>query len=593
MRTSLGDYIVDRTESLNEQLIKEYFIDKNDDKISRLQDSEQYLLQGSRGIGKTMLLKIAEINASEKFGQNSLLIVWISFEESIRLERIKVLDSEVDPFLQWTMGKILIEVLDKIIKLKPLGIDKLNSRLSSFFSSYKKTETENEYLRYTQILHEYIEVLETADIENNKMLSEIAPSTELVRILDNPNSFKRFILELVRDFDLERIVFLFDEAAHVFSPSQQEKFFTFFKTLRHPKIACKASVYPGITNYGKYFERNQDAKELRVSWSPQEIQDINFIKKILKKRLQDFNAEYWNKLTINQDIINTICICSNGNPRFSFHIIDELQNSNAFKKKNITPSILINCLRTVIEGKWSEFITLTNRLVKYKDFIVQAESLIKNIVIPNLREWNNKRRKINKKLSAGFYIEVSAYEKISKLFDILAYSNFININESKKSLGHNKYGYYISLNPSLLFSDLVLRYSEEVQDLSTNIDNNQAYYESTPEIKHLINSLNITEDEYHCSSNKCDFITSDPSFTFCKKCGTKMEITESESLYKILRSHDIEYLNLTPKIITRLKRKFTTIGEIYDAKPDDIRMAYIQDVRIEKIKNAAIEYMAG
>jgi hypothetical protein len=64
MNKSLGDYIVDRTESLDKKLIKEYFIDKDDDKIIRLLDSEQYLLEGSRGIGKTMLMKKAEIIAN-------------------------------------------------------------------------------------------------------------------------------------------------------------------------------------------------------------------------------------------------------------------------------------------------------------------------------------------------------------------------------------------------------------------------------------------------------------------------------------------------------------------------------------------------
>ncbi|WP_347940355.1 hypothetical protein AAEY33_22270 [Peribacillus simplex] len=592
MSNSLGDYIVDRTESLNNVRIKEFFIDKDDDKINRLLDSGPYLLQGSRGIGKTMLMKTAEINAAEDFGRDSILAVWVSFEESIRIERIKVVDSETDPFLQWTMGKILVEVLNKVMEIKPSCIDILSTRLSTFFSHAGSSKTE-EYEQYSKILSEYIDVLELADIADNKDLSQKAPSVELVKVLDNPTSFKRFLLQLIEDFELERIVLLFDEAAHVFSPSQQEKFFTFFKSLIHPKIACKASVYPGITNYGKYFERNQDAKELRINWSPQEREDIAYVKKILKKRIQEFNVEYWNKLTVNSEIIDTICICSNGNPRFAFHIIDELQNISAFRKKNITMTMLINCLRTLNEAKWSEFITLTNRLVKYKQHIIEADSLLKNIIMPNLREWNNKRREANKKLSAGFYIETLAFEKISKVFDILAYSNFITISESKKSLGKGKYGYYIFINPSLLFADLVIRDVSEMKDISTNIDNNQAYSEVTAEINKLIVKLNVAEDEYCCSNTKCDFITNDSSFTFCKKCGSEMGINEPEPLYKILRSHSIENLNLSSKIVKRLMNKFSTIGEIYDAKFDDIRMDYIQDVRIEKIKNAAIEYMAG
>lgn len=592
MNKSLGDYIVDRTESLDKKLIKEYFIDKDDDKIVRLLDSEQYLLEGSRGIGKTMLMKKAEIIANENFGRDSILAVWVSFEESIRIERIKVINSSnIDPFLQWTMGKILIEILSRVIELRPTCLEQLSLRLAKVFNNNVENRLES-YTEYMRLLNEYIELLERAEIEDNNGLSEMAPSEELARILDNPTSFRKFLIDIVDDFDLKRIVLLFDEAAHVFSFTQQEKFFTFFKSLRHPKIACKVSVYPGITNYGKYFERNQDAKELRIAWSSQSESDLNYIKNIIKKRIKSFNEEYWNKLTVNDDIISTICICSNGNPRFAFHIIDEMQNINLFNQKNITYNQLINCLRRVIEAKWKDFITLSNRMVKYKEHIIQAEEITKDLIIPNLREWNNKRRKTNKKLSIGFYLEETAYKKLSKVFDILAYSNFMNVSDSKKSIGHSRYGYYISINPSLIFADLVLKETREIKDVSNNIDNNQVYSEGTYEIGELISLLHNVE-EYHCSNNKCDFVTEDESFTFCKKCGSAMIKTESESLYKILRSHSIEHLNLSSKIILRLKSKFATIGEIYDADIDEIRMSYIQDVRIEKIKNAAIEYMAG
>src|SRR5690606_8261231 len=133
MKNSLGDYLLDRTESIDEELILDYFIERNDDKISRLLDSEQYLLEGSRGVGKTMLMKTAMLKSIKDFGQNSILPVWISFEESIRLERIVILDNSIDPFLQWTMGKILNETLKSILKIKPDCIDKLNNRLSSIF----------------------------------------------------------------------------------------------------------------------------------------------------------------------------------------------------------------------------------------------------------------------------------------------------------------------------------------------------------------------------------------------------------------------------------------------------------------------------
>jgi len=587
MKKSLGDYLLDRTESINEDLILDYFIERNDDKINRLLDTEQYLLEGSRGVGKTMLLKTAMLSSLAEFGQNSILPVWISFEESIRLERIDILDNSIDPFLQWTMGKILDETLKSIFKTKPECINDLNTRLSAIFN----IDITDKSLQYSNILNEYVKILEKADIKDSNELKKHVPSSELLTILDNPQSFKEFLLQLISDFNLNRIVFLFDEAAHVFSFPQQEKFFTFFKTLRDPKIACKAAVYPGITNYGKYFERGQDAKEIHVEWKPLDSDDVGFIKKILKKRIQSFDRAYWEKLSVNKEIIDTICICSNGNPRFAFHIIDELENNKAFHSK-ITNQVLINSIRSVFNTKWKEFDTLKQRLIKYSNHISEAEILMKETIIPNLRLWNNKQRSNKRKLSIGFYISTKAYDKLEKVFSVLDYSNIISTDHSKKSLGHNKYGYYITINPSLIFTDLILKNIAELKETSIAIENNQAYYDTTPVIKELMESM-TSVDEFNCSNSLCDFKTTDDSFKFCPKCGGSIKKEEIVSLYKILRSHSINNLKLSNKIALRLSVKFNNVGEIYDAEIDEIRMKYIQDVRVELIKNAVIEYMAG
>ncbi|MEY8426841.1 hypothetical protein AALA00_03785 [Lachnospiraceae bacterium 46-15] len=592
MSKSLGDYIQDRTESIDTEMIMEYFIDKDKDKTVRILDTEQYLIEGSRGVGKTMLMRIAEIKATEEFEKNSILSVWVSFEESIRLERIRISSKEgIDPFLQWTMGKILMDVLNKIIVLRPSYSTQISKRLSSLFG-LSDDLNERKYSQYMELLNNYVDALEKASIHDNEEIKEIAPSDKIVQILDNSSSFKSFLLQLISDFHLTRIVLLFDEAAHVFSEEQQVKFFTFFKSLRDVKIACKAAVYPGITNYGKYFEKNQDAKELKISWSFYEEDDIKYIKSILKKRIQKYDENVWNLLTRKNDIIQMICYSSNGNPRFAFHIVDELQNSGLLNKTNITLTQVINCLRTVNAEKWKDFITLKQRMVKYSDYITYAELIMKEEFLPNLKKWNEKRRKENKKLSAGFYIEELTYKKITKIFDVLSYANIVIVDDVKKSIGHGKYGYYIIINPSFLFSELIVKDVIEIKSVSNNIDNNQVYSETNKYISNILNNVQEYQ-EYCCSNDNCDFTTSDESFTYCKKCGSKMEKKKMIPLYKILRGHSVDNLNLSLKLIERIKKKFSTVGEIYDADIDDIRMKYIQDVRIEKIKNAAIEYMAG
>lgn len=592
MSKSLGDYIVDRTESLDDEYIKKYFIDRNDGKIDRLLDCEQYLLEGSRGIGKTMLMKMAEITANSRFNTEGVLAVWVSFEESLRLERIQVSkNASVDPFLQWTMGKILLEILNRILLLKPACVDELDVRLKKIFN---KENQVNKISVYINQLRGYVDILEQGDISSNEEIEEQDISVELRRILDNPISFKNFILQLCLDVGIERVVLLFDEAAHVFSTQQQEKFFTLFKSLRDPKIACKAAVYPGITNYGKYFEKGQDAKEMMLSWYPNEKNDIDYIKKILRERIQEYDVDYWNLLTRNTEVINWICICSNGNPRFAFHIIDNLDMSKAFSKKILTIQTLINCIRSAFDEKWREFSTLENRMPKYKICIKEAEPFIKNIVQENLKKWNNNKREKQAKLSAGFFVETSVYEKISGVFDVLAYANIISIDYSKKSIKQTQkthYGYYMMLNPSILFTDLIIKSTDEMFSVSIAIENNQAYYETSKVIRDLFGKVKI-EQNIKCSNSACTFSTNE-SFRFCPICGAPLEVPEDISLYKILRAHSIDNLKLSQWIIDSLKTKFSTIGELQDAKIDDIRMYRIQDVRIEKIKNAVTEYMAG
>ena len=587
MKDSLGDFILDRTESLENSLILEYYVNHDNSKILRLIDSEQYLLEGSRGVGKTMLMKAAMLKSQAEFGKNSILPVWVSFEESIRLERIKVLNSTIDPFLQWTMGKILFECLNKIAELKPKSTEELNQRLSKIFN----VPQPNTFEKYTSLLNDYIRILEKGDISDNNSVTTFSPSQELTLILDNPQSFREFLLDLIKDYKLQRIVLLFDEAAHVFSFSQQEKFFTFFKSLRNPSIACKAAVYPGVTNYGKYFERGQDAKEIKIDWSPTDKQDIEYIKDIIEKRIKAYSNNYWRKLTANKNTLDLLAICSNGNPRFAFHIIDELENNKAFKS-NISSAILINSIRAVFNTKWREFDTLKQRLVRYEKYISEAENFIKETVLPNLRLWNDKQRSTNRKLALGFYISTNAFDKLEKVFSVLAYSNIIGIDYSKRSIGHHTYGLYVTVNPSILFTDLIIKEVAELQNTSIAIENNQAYTEVTPAIKEVISQVGLV-NYINCPNTKCDFKTKDESFKFCPKCGSKIESKEEESLYKILRSHSLDNLKLSSKIVTRVKTKFSNIGELYDCDIEELRMKYIQDVRIILIRNAVLEYMSG
>jgi len=253
---------------------------------------------------------------------------------------------------------------------------------------------------------------------------------------------------------------------------------------------------------------------------------------------------------------------------------------------------LINSIRAVFATKWREFDTLKQRLIRYEKYISEAESFVKESILPNLRIWNDKQRNSRKKLSIGFYITTGAFDKLEKVFSVLAYSNIIGIDYSKRSIGHHNYAYYITVNPSVLFTDLIIKDVQELHNTSIAIENNQSYSESSSSIKEMLTQVSVV-NYINCSNDNCDFKTKDDQYKFCPKCGSPIESVEEESLYKILRSHNIDNLKLSIKIVNRIKAKFKNIGELYDCDVEDIRMKYIQDVRIYNIRNAVLEYMSG
>ena len=80
-------------------------------------------------------------------------------------------------------------------------------------------------------LEEKIHQLQRLAMANNRqqLLDGIGPSF-LEKIFDT-NFLVDVIKGVIDQFQIERIVFLFDEAAHTFIPDQQEIFFEIFKLI--------------------------------------------------------------------------------------------------------------------------------------------------------------------------------------------------------------------------------------------------------------------------------------------------------------------------------------------------------------------------
>ena len=79
------DEIIFRTEDLKQREIQDKFVETGKDRenIEYLKKKTPIILSGSRGTGKTMLLKMAEKEMDDKFDEDRILPVFVSFSKAI------------------------------------------------------------------------------------------------------------------------------------------------------------------------------------------------------------------------------------------------------------------------------------------------------------------------------------------------------------------------------------------------------------------------------------------------------------------------------------------------------------------------------
>ena len=218
--------------------------------IATLKQSGAHLLEGARGVWKSMLLRLAEIEMDTEFSQVRKLAVYVNFKTSTLLEGVKA--GERDGFQVWVNVKILQALHDKLVFLDLIGKGQDADPYHKVFGITSVEQTKS-------FLQEKIHQLQKLAFSPDKemVLRELGDDF-LDRVLDTG-----FLVDIIQDvivqFDLDKVIFLFDEAAHTFIPNQQEIFFEIFKLLHGGKIAAKAAVYPSVTSYGRNFEVGHDA----------------------------------------------------------------------------------------------------------------------------------------------------------------------------------------------------------------------------------------------------------------------------------------------------------------------------------------------
>lgn len=385
--------------------------------IERLKGPGAHLLEGPRGVGKSSLLKKAELELDEGFNSNRVLGVYVNFKASLLVESG---GSELgyDPFLCWVAAKILDAFYKKSRKLQFISsheIEERYKRLLGVSPSWTASVLE-EHIRDLQSLA-------TAGSETSR--------TEILRKLSgaglhqfaNVETVADFIKNIVEYVKLQRINFLFDEAAHTFDEQQQEIFFQIFKLLHGGTIAVKAATYPGITSYGGHFEIGHDAIKLSISSSNE---NLELSQAELRKHFRDLLGKRISSSELKQAIyrgeaLDLLILLSHGNPRMFLQTVSKWVADKEYSKR----SALAASNDFVSDELVSYHLGLRKRLPRFSSHIDLGMALVKAILVPELQKKNETKDPDPKNQTVYFVIGPNMPYKVMKALSLLEYSGYI------------------------------------------------------------------------------------------------------------------------------------------------------------------------
>jgi len=460
-----------RTESIKQEDILTLSVLNDNDKdiISALISPEPCLLEGSRGTGKSFLMRVAELKI-ENERKNSAAI-FVSFNISSLINT-----SDKLQFYHWMLAKTLKSLLNTLRK-KGLAVSKHSAGLLSNDDSENETKIEND-------LKHIVKSFENSYKGGININLETLPDIEDV---------KDAIENICRDNKLERIYIFFDEAAHVFRPEQQRQFFSLYKDLRSPYITCNAAIYPGVTYFGDSFEPIHDCIFKKLDRNIKEADYIDYFKNIV------FNqAERGLKDAIQNNItlFITLALSCGGNPRILLKTIQDLQKFNL--------SSVNQLIKEFYRGKiWAEHTELGEKYKGHRILIDWGRDFLENNVVPAIEKYNSTRKdKDIKESSIYFWIHKDAPETVKESLRLLTYTGIIrkvdsSVRATRAELGNRyevKYGCIIALQSSpaaeseIFFNSLSLKKFPEfgknhpsyipIRELTDTVEDESTFKES-------------------------------------------------------------------------------------------------------------------
>jgi len=542
--------------------------------IASLKQSGAHLLEGARGVGKSMLLRSAEIEMDTEFPQAHKLAVYVNFKTSTLLEGVKA--GERDGFQVWVNVKILQAMHEKLVSLDLIGKGQDADPYHKIFGITSVEQTKS-------LLQEKIHQLQKLAFSKDQeaVLKELGDAF-LDRVLDT-GFLVGIVQDVISQFRLDKVIFLFDEAAHTFIPAQQEIFFEIFKLLHGGNIAAKAAVYPSVTSYGRNFEVGHDAIVLSMDrFEPGthgRKANRELFRGIIDKRIP-VNSALRRKIFSRGELLDLCIDLSTGNPRAFLHLLNRALDGG-FSERAVT----LASQDFVDKELLPYHLNLAKRLPKFAPHVRVGLDLLRGYLIPEIRTKNHRQTKSGYQ-SAFFTVQRDISPNLKLALDIMCYSGVL-VNKGTVKIAERQTGMRYMIHLALLATEKAFSSSKLSEAMSSiSLTDYREFSSSDPQLETYHRALKDAQDQCsHCSAPL------GPNVKFCSECGTKVEVTK---IIGSLLEEPVAALSISDKLKNRVCPHFALVGNVVQATREEVmRIPYIKEVRSRIIKNAADEFISG
>lgn len=531
-----------RTEDISPDNILALFVATAADRriVDLLKSSTATILEGSRGVGKSFLLRVAEAELLRDFESEKCIPVYLSFVQSSLVHT-----GDPHQFRNWILAKTTARLIRTLRKMGLLAAAH-SSILDLGLHNGNKQEPEAS-------LNSLVDRYE----QSYKNPGQHVDASEVPSV----DRFKEAIEDLCSALGVRRIVFFFDEAAHVFRPDAQRAFFTLFRDLRSPWISCNAAVYPGVTSYGEAFQPAHDATFVTINRDAQSDNYVDNMREIVEKQA---SSEVLAAIEKNLSNFSVLAYAVSGNPRLLLKTVDKASKMSSTQVSGVIKEFYRNDI-------WTEHSSLVDRYPGHRAIIDWGRTFIEDIVLIETKKKNDaKRNETHGDSTSSIWVHRDAPKVVDEAMRLLCYTGILDRDPTLIKSTRSEIGTRYSINLGCIFA-------LEATPISTAMD-----------IVRKLSKRRFTE-----------FGANHPSYaSLVGSVGTFTAPSLLASLQKQLQ-RPVEVLDLTTWQRGKLlERGLSTVGHVLSATEEQLQQSYyVGPVRSRQMINSAVasvfEYLSG